>query len=121
FGCRTRFQFSVFRFEISECRLQIADCRLQIVAVVQSEISNLKSAMVLGRHFVAHRWLAPLLVLLAIVVLTTTPHAQPPPANPGIAAKSGDLELVQKLLAARREYQKTLEQLYVHYHQVNDK
>jgi hypothetical protein len=70
---------------------------------------------------VAHRWLAPLLVLLAIVVLTTTHHAQTPPANPGIAAKSGDLELVQKLLAARREYQKTLEQLYVHYHQVNDK
>jgi hypothetical protein len=68
---------------------------------------------------VAHRWLAPLLVLFAIVVLAAVPYAQTPPAAP--AGKNGDLELVQKVLAARREYQKSLEQLYVHYHQVNDK
>jgi TolA-binding protein len=70
---------------------------------------------------VAHRWLAPLLVLFGIVVLATVPHAQTQPANPPAAGKAGDLELVQKLLNARKEYQKTLEQLYVHYHNVNDK
>jgi TolA-binding protein len=68
---------------------------------------------------VAHRWLAPLLVLFGIAFLAATQYAQTPPAAP--AAKSDDLELVQKLLAARREYRKALEQLYVHYHQVNDK
>jgi hypothetical protein len=75
----------------------------------------------MGRRIVAQRWLVPLLVAFAIALLATVPHAQTPPANPGGADKSGDLELVQKLLAVRRDYQKTLEQLYVHYHQVNDK
>jgi TolA-binding protein len=59
--------------------------------------------------------MATLLLAFAIAVMATTPHAQQP------AAKGGDLELVQKVLAARKEYQKTLEQLYVHYHQNNDK
>ena len=68
----------------------------------------------------AQRWLAWLLVVFAIVVLATAPHAQTPPASP-ITGKNGDLELVQKLLATRRDYQKSLELLYVHYHQVNDK
>jgi TolA-binding protein len=70
---------------------------------------------------VAKRWLVPLLVVFGIALLAAAPHAQTPPANPGAGDKSGDLELVQKLLAARRDYQKSLEQLYVHYHQVNDK
>ena len=69
----------------------------------------------------AHRWFAPLLVLFTIAALATVPHAQTPSSTPGAAGKSSDLELVQKLLTARREYQKTLEQLYVHYHNVNDK
>ena len=69
----------------------------------------------------AHRWLAPLLVLFAIAALATVPHGHTQPAAPGAAGKSSDLEFVQKVLTARREYQKTLEQLYVHYHQVNDK
>lgn len=69
----------------------------------------------------AQRWLAPLLVALAITVLAAVDHAQTPPASPGGPHKNGDLEIVQKLIAARREYRKTLEQLYVHYHQVNDK
>ena len=68
----------------------------------------------------AQRWLAWLLVGFAIVVLATAPRAQTPPVSP-TTGKNGDLELVQKLLATRREYQKSLEQLYVHYHQVNDK
>jgi TolA-binding protein len=70
---------------------------------------------------VAQRSLVPLLVVIAIALLAAVPHAQTPPANPGPGDKTGDLELVQKLLAVRRDYQKTLEQLYVHYHQVNDK
>ena len=65
----------------------------------------------------AQRKLVPLLVVFALVVLAAVPHAQTPPTPP----KSGDLELVQKVLAARREYQRSLEQLYIHYHQVNDK
>ena len=71
---------------------------------------------------VAQRWLPSLLVVFAIAVLAATPYAQTPPGNPGApAGKSGDLEHVQRLLAARREYQKSLEQLYVYYHQVGDK
>ncbi|MBI1830992.1 MAG: hypothetical protein HYR84_06030 [Planctomycetes bacterium] len=68
----------------------------------------------------AQRWLALLLVLFAILLLAAVPHAQTP-AGDAPAGKQSDLELVQKLLNVRREYQKTLEQLYVHYHQVNDK
>jgi TolA-binding protein len=67
---------------------------------------------------VAHRWSASLLVLFAIVVLAAVPRAQPP--NPAPGAKGADLEIVQKLLNARRDYQKTLEQLRIHYQQVND-
>jgi tetratricopeptide (TPR) repeat protein len=68
---------------------------------------------------VAKRWWAPSIVLFSIALLATAPHAQ----QPGVdnAGKQSDLELVQKVLNARRDYQKTLEQLYVHYHQVNDK
>jgi TolA-binding protein len=69
---------------------------------------------------VAKRWLGWLLVGFAIVVLASS-HAQTQPAPPtGPTAKGGDLELVQKLLTVRRDYQKTLEQLRIHYHQVND-
>jgi hypothetical protein len=67
---------------------------------------------------VAHRWLAPLLVMFAIVALASMPRAQQPAQNPPV--KGGDLELVQKLLTVRRDYQKILEQLRVHYHQTGD-
>lgn len=62
------------------------------------------------------RWSASLLVGFAIVVLAGVPRAQQPPAP----NKGGDLELVQKLINSRREYQKTLEQLRVHYQQTGD-
>jgi TolA-binding protein len=68
---------------------------------------------------VTKRWSALLLVLFAIVLLASVPRAQQPAAAPN-AGKDGDLELAQKLLNARREYQKTLETLRVHYHQVNN-
>ncbi len=68
----------------------------------------------------AQRWLASLLVVFAIMVLVAAPRAQTQTGTPA-AGKNADLELVQKVLAARRDYQKSLEQLYVHYRQVNDK
>lgn len=66
----------------------------------------------------AQRWSASLLVLFAIVVLAGVPRAQTP-GNPA-PGKGGDLELVQKVLTMRRDYQKTLEQLRVHYYQAGD-
>ena len=65
----------------------------------------------------AQRRLVPLLVVFALVLLATVPPAQTQQNPP----KAGDLELVQKVSAARREYQRSLEQLYLHYRQVNDK
>ena len=44
----------------------------------------------------------------AVVVLAQAAAAEQPAPAP---AKGGDLELVQKLLTVRRDYQKTLEQL----------
>ncbi|MCS7044987.1 MAG: hypothetical protein NZO58_01395 [Gemmataceae bacterium] len=43
-----------------------------------------------------------------------------PPAATAPASRGGDLELVEKLLVARREYQKALEALRAHYVQVGD-
>ena len=70
----------------------------------------------------AHRRLAWLLVAFAVAICAATPYAQTPPANT-VTGKSngGDLELVQKLIALRRDYQKTLEQLHTHYKQAQDK
>ena len=66
-----------------------------------------------------HRGLALLIVFGAVAFFATPPRAQNPGANVP-AVKGGDLELVQKVLAARKEYQKTLENLLIHYHQVGD-
>ena len=57
-----------------------------------------------------------MLVLFAVAVAAGVPHAQPP-AAPG---KASDLEMVQKIISIRRDYQKTLEQLRVHYFNVQD-
>src|SRR5438309_6637575 len=45
-------------------------------------------------------------------------YAQGPPRQPGAA--SSDIELVERLLAARRDYQTTLEQLRGYYSSVGD-
>jgi hypothetical protein len=45
---------------------------------------------------------------------TPAPAARPPAAAPS------DIELVERLLAARRDYQHSLEQLYTHYRAVGD-
>jgi TolA-binding protein len=69
---------------------------------------------------VAHRGFVLMLVLFALAVLGSMPYAQAP-NNANALNKGGDLELVQKLIALRRDYQKTLEQLHIHYHHAQDK
>ncbi len=69
------------------------------------------------------RWLASVAVFLAIakcyVVCAQTPPANPAsisqPAAAPLPVRNSDLDLVEKLIVARREYQKTLEQLRVYY------
>jgi tetratricopeptide (TPR) repeat protein len=59
---------------------------------------------------VPYRWLAPLAVLLALLAMADSPRAQAPAAK---AAKpvGTDVELVERVIVLRRDYQKTLEQL----------
>ncbi len=68
----------------------------------------------------AHRWLARLLAIFAIILLATVPRAQTPSTGTPTPGKNDDFELVKKLLISRSEYQKTLEQLRIHYYQVHD-
>jgi tetratricopeptide (TPR) repeat protein len=71
---------------------------------------------------VAHRRLAWLLVLFAAAVFAATPYAQTPSANTTTGRTGGsDVELVQKLITLRRDYQRTLEQLRTQYLQLQDK
>lgn len=58
------------------------------------------------------------LILLFAITSTTTSHAQKPAVDSGRG--TDDLDLVQQLLVARRDYQKTLEQLRAHYIQAGD-
>src|SRR5438445_5870634 len=65
------------------------------------------------------------LILAAAVGLSGFAVAQPARNNPtpparGSSPNSGDVELVERLLAARREYQVSLEALRVHYYSVGD-
>jgi TolA-binding protein len=78
---------------------------------------------------VPHRWLVPVLVLLAFVSMAVAqavpgmnnPAPAPSPGGGGATAgKPSDLELVERLITARRDYQKTLELLRGHYLQVGD-
>jgi TolA-binding protein len=68
---------------------------------------------------VAHRGLGLMLGLFGLALLVSMPYAQAP--NPGALKNTGDLEMVQKLIQIRRDYQKTLEQLHSHYQQAQDK
>jgi len=70
-------------------------------------------------------WLAFLVFALAVTV-NVGPRAQPPvpPSGSSGAAtavgKASDLELVEKLLVVRKDYQKSLENLRTHYFKVGD-
>lgn len=87
----------------------------------------------------AQRWKAPVLVLLAATMAVTPPRAQSPSNNPpvnsanpagsGAPAGSGipaglgrtnDIEYVERVLIARRDYQKALENLRLYYIQAGD-
>src|SRR5262245_23139341 len=59
---------------------------------------------------VSFRWSAPLFLLLASLVIV---HGQT--STPAKQTDTGDLELVERLLVARRDYQKTLILLRAHY------
>ena len=74
----------------------------------------------MGRLVVAHRWSGVLLVLFAILLLATAPRAQTQPNKGGGKLGGGDLEMVEKLITMRKDYQKTLEQLHAHYMQTGD-
>jgi tetratricopeptide (TPR) repeat protein len=63
------------------------------------------------------KWLGCLVVLLGIA-LANPPRAQTPQGKN--AGQANDLELVEKLLLTRRDYQKALENLRVHYWKVGD-
>lgn len=61
------------------------------------------------------RWSAPVILLLACLVIV---QGQTPP--PGKQTDTGDIEMVERLLVARRDYQKTLILLRAHYLKVGD-
>ena len=61
-------------------------------------------------------WVASLIILLAFA-LAVPPRAQTPPNKSG---GTNDLELVEKLLVTRRDYQKSLENLRLHYMKAGD-
>lgn len=81
----------------------------------------------------AQRWKAPVLVLLAAAVAVTPPRAQPQQNNPPVGSanpagsslpsspgRTNDIEFVERVLVARRDYQKALENLRLHYIQAGD-
>lgn len=70
----------------------------------------------------AYRRLAWLTACFAATLFAAAPYAQTPPNNTVTGKTNGaDFELVNKLIKARNEYQKTLEQLRTLYLQVQDK
>jgi hypothetical protein len=68
---------------------------------------------------VLYRRSAPWLVLVAITVIAGAPLAQTPNST-GTKAPDASLDLVKRYKAARKEYQKSLEDLRLHYIKVND-
>src|SRR5262245_34620064 len=64
-----------------------------------------------------------LFTLLVLFLATAAPRAQTPPGGDKREKESatpGDLDLVERLMVARREYQKMLEQLRSHYMNAGD-
>jgi hypothetical protein len=62
------------------------------------------------------RWSIAITIVLFLSVFTISRAQTPPPAASGKkAASAAELDLVERLMIARREYQKMLEQLRAHY------
>jgi TolA-binding protein len=57
---------------------------------------------------------------LVVLLLTSVPQAQSQKTGTATPKDNTDIELVEKLLVARRDYQRTLELLRAHYLTVND-
>src|ERR1700730_4468421 len=57
---------------------------------------------------------------LATAALAQAPRATPPAGSTAPSGPASDVELVERLLAARRDYQVALEQLRTHYQSVGD-
>jgi hypothetical protein len=63
------------------------------------------------------RWFVPVVLVVCWLAVVA---AQSPPPGSKAATDTADIELVERLLVARRDYQKTLELLYAHYLKVGD-
>ena len=68
---------------------------------------------------VSRRWMGAVMVALAVALAVGAQQPGRGPAAPR-GAKPSDIELVEKLLAARREYQLAMETLRAHYKSVQD-
>jgi tetratricopeptide (TPR) repeat protein len=66
------------------------------------------------------RKVAPWVVLLASVLVLAVPFAQPQTPTTSVKGNNDDLELVKRLIAARKEYQKALVALRLHYDKAGD-
>ena len=66
------------------------------------------------------RRLAPWLVLATCALVAGVPYAQNPAPGTKGELGGGDLELVQRVLVTRKEYQKSLEALRLHYLKTGD-
>jgi tetratricopeptide (TPR) repeat protein len=67
-----------------------------------------------------HRWPWLSLAVIGLVVLARAQAQGDKKAPPPAGGKSSDVELVERLLAARKEYQLTLEELRKHYIRTGD-
>jgi TolA-binding protein len=65
---------------------------------------------------VPYRRLAPWIVLTAMAIIAGAPFAQ----QPAPKGNNGEFELVSRLIAAQKEYQKSLENVRLHYLKVGD-
>jgi hypothetical protein len=66
------------------------------------------------------RWLTPLVVVAVLVYTSSMPLAQTPKGGGGTGRDNGDIDLVEKLLIARRDYQRSLELLRALYMKTGD-
>src|SRR5262249_18394696 len=81
-------------------------------------ISGLERIAVIHRGSIFGTWLATL--TLSTSLFAQAPAGLPPSAPLQGAPARGDIDLVERLMAARRDYQGTLEQLRAYYARIGD-